>query len=190
MMLAILNEHQVRMQGERDPYIRYNPWWLWNQAKLIDPWTDTNPGDESGTTVRAASQILVEKGHVQWINEDDPNSFSDPEASYGVAAVRWATTVDEMRMALYANIPMAIGVNWYPNFDKPEYIDTDYWIGRGDLGVVEGGHCVCVYRASDRRQAFGIKNSWGSVYPEVWIPYTTMDRLLQEDGEVALVTDR
>ena len=35
-----------------------------------------------------------------------------------------------------------------------------------------------------------MKNSWGLEYPQVWLPYDVMDRLIREDGEVAIVTDK
>jgi hypothetical protein len=42
--------------------------------------------------------------------------------------------------------PVAIGVNWYTNFDQPvqETGSTRWWVGRGDLGSVRGGHCVAL----------------------------------------------
>lgn len=43
----------------------------------------------------------------------------------------------------------------------------------------------------DSLQAVPILNSWGRDYPHlVWLPYTTLQRMIDEDGEVALVTDR
>lgn len=45
--------------------------------------------------------------------------------------------------------PCVIGVNWYTNFDSPvQDSDGTWWIGRGDLGRVRGGHCVCVKPAT------------------------------------------
>jgi hypothetical protein len=42
-------------------------------------------------------------------------------------------------------VPVAIGVNWYSAFDTPEKDNRGrWWIGRGDLGSVRGGHCVCL----------------------------------------------
>jgi hypothetical protein len=49
---------------------------------------------------------------------------------------------------------------------------------------------VCVYGASDRRQAFAVKNSWGRSYPLAWLPYEVMVELLREDGEATVITDR
>jgi hypothetical protein len=41
--------------------------------------------------------------------------------------------------------PVVLGVNWYANFDKPvEDEKGRWWIGRGALGRVRGGHAICV----------------------------------------------
>lgn len=173
MMMSLINHH------------RYNPIWLWNQAKVVDEWPDTNPGDDNGTSVRASCDVLRDLGHAFWKTEL-------PVKSEGLQSNRWALTVDDMRAGLQLGIPISIGINWYENFDRPEeegLIRKDHWIGRGGLGRIRGGHCVCLYGASDKRQAFRVKNSWGRDYPLVWLPYTTMQRLLNEYGEATLVTD-
>ncbi len=190
MMLSILHEQACRRRGDRTPYIRYNPWWLWDRAKLADEWPETNPGDSNGTTVNAACTVISTIGHVLWVDENDPKSFGEPDQGYGITTVRWAQTVDEVRTAINAEIPTSVGINWYHNFETPQFVDGEYWIGVGDLGIVRGGHCTCFYGASDKRQAFRMKNSWGPDYPEVWMSYETFDRLLREGGEVSLVTDR
>lgn len=41
-------------------------------------------------------------------------------------------------------VPIAVGVNWYTNFDSPEKIGTRYYVGRGNLGSIRGGHCFCL----------------------------------------------
>lgn len=191
MMLTILNMIQSIAQGVRSPYIRYNPWWLWDRAKEIDAFANTNPGDNNGTTVRAGCEVLRSLGHANWKNEKDRKSFDPAMASTGISTYRWATKIDEVRTAIANSNPVSIGVNWYSNFDNPELFGGEYWIGKPkDLGKVRGGHCVCVYGASDQRQAVRIKNSWGSAYPEVWMPYSTLERLIKEGGEVALITDK
>ena len=56
-------------------------------------------------------------------------------------------------------------------------------------GPLDGGHCVCIYGASDERQAFKFVNNWGMGYPLTWIPYETMQLLLNQYGEATLITD-
>lgn len=157
--------------------------WLWNQAKIVDGFPDTNPGDDNGTTVRAAFDVLRAQGDMELVKKADVG----PLAAMGVKANRWASNVDEMRTAIGAGLPVTIGVNWYTNFDRPVKRGTEWWIGQGDLGSIRGGHCVCVYGASDKRQAFRVVNNWGVSYPLIWVPYAVMNRLLVEQGEAAVI---
>ena len=164
----------------------YDAPWLWNSAKAVDDWPDTNPGDDRGTSVRAAMDVLRAQGHVRIFR----GRAAPPSLAEGIAENRWATTVDEVRTSVAAGTPVVLGCHWYRNFDAPQHDGGAWWIGRGDLGTVRAGHAVCIYRASDRHQAVGIVNSWGRRYPPVLMPYATLERLLGEQGEAALVTDR
>lgn len=39
--------------------------------------------------------------------------------------------------------PVVLGVNWYSAFDRPEQDERGrWWIGRGELGRIEGGHAI------------------------------------------------
>ncbi len=120
---------------------RYDARWLWNESKIIDQWADTNPGDENGTSVRAACDILRDRGHRRIVA-----GKSLPEAAgEGISANRWATSIDEVLSAL----------------------------GTPDRDYVE------------------VLNSWGKAYPHVVrLPASILERLLREDGEIALVVDR
>ena len=40
--------------------------------------------------------------------------------------------------------PCVLGVPWYSNFMNPKFDGTRWWIGRGNLGYVAGGHAICV----------------------------------------------
>jgi hypothetical protein len=80
---------------------RYEARWLWDRAKERDDWDDTNPGDDNGTSVRAALDVLVESGHVRW-----RATFSDDTATQreshragtldGVAVYRWAESAEDV----------------------------------------------------------------------------------------------
>jgi len=177
-MMSILNHH------------RYDARWLWNVAKLIDEWADTNPGDDNGTSVRAGCDVLRLQGHVQVLRGKD----QEVNPAEGIAANRWATKVDEIRASIAAGVPVALGINWYDAFDYPSPYgsSTDYFVGHDrQLGNIRGGHCVCAMGASDRRQAICFTNNWGADYPrKVWLPYPITQRLIDEDVEAAIVTDR
>lgn len=123
--------------------------WLWDRAKEIDQWDETNPGDNNGTSCRAAGDILRDSGHVDWQDEyaDDDHTERDdykPAGDNGIQAFRWARSVDDVHEVL----------------------------------GYEGGGVTFL-------------NSWGRGYPHrVWMPDDVLDRLMSEDGEVAVPTDR
>ena len=190
IMMSILNRRM------------YDARWLYAQAQQIDEWPETPP--EEGTSLRAAFDILRTKGHCRvYAGQTKPPSMSD-----GIAANRWTTYVDEIRGAILMGIPVNLGINWYRQFSNPEQrprlddngrqirefgiLRYDWWIGAGQFwGRVDGGHAITIVGNSDRRQAFGLMNSWGDSYPFiVWLPYAAMERLFAEDGEAGIVTDR
>jgi len=184
-MMSVTNHYQRLVTEGRDLTYRYACRWLYQEAQLVDEWAETPP--EEGTSVNASCQILRARGHrrVQ-------NGVTGPEnLAHGISAYRWATTIDEMRAAIYAGLAVSIGINWYSAFDDPVIYNNERWVGRtGGLGWVRGGHCVCVYRYSDRRQAFMFMNSWGDAYAPVWVPFDVMKRLIAEEGEAVVITDR
>lgn len=126
----------------------YDAWWLWNYAKTVDEWKDTNPGDSNGTSVRAACDVLRTKGHIRYNGpkmEYEAHKDGVVRKSEGIAANRWATKVDEILHALGT-----------PGWDHVR-----------------------------------ILNSWGTDYPHIVnMPAETLQRLLDEDGEASIVTDR
>jgi hypothetical protein len=69
----------------------YNPWWLWNLAKDLDEWPETKSGDNEGTSVRAAMDVLRSYGHVT-----KRGKSMQPNPAEGIAANRWATHVDQL----------------------------------------------------------------------------------------------
>src|SRR5262245_44015551 len=166
---------------------KFDGFWLYHEAQQVDEWGDTPPGE--GTSVRAAGDILRTVGHKQVKGQSD----IPPSTNWCIEENRWATTVDEVRFCINQQVPVVIGVNWYSNFDHPEKDPANnavWWIGRGDLGSLRGGHCVCIYGASDKRQAVKIVNNWGTAYPLVWMPYETLGRLIgPEGGECTVITD-
>ncbi|WP_116112658.1 hypothetical protein [Amycolatopsis ruanii] len=127
--------------------------WLWDRAKERDEWPQTNPGDDDGTSVRAAAEVLLSAGHVDWdpvFGDDDSGERAgyEPDVSDGILAFRWATSAAEV-------------------------------------------HQVLANPRADELNAVPILNSWGENYPHrVWMPDAVLDRLIGEDGEVAIPTDR
>lgn len=163
----------------------YDARWLYHQAQSVDEW----PGESyDGTSVRAGGDVLRDLGHCRLLK----GVTSVPDLADGIAANRWVTSIDDIRTAIATGLPVVLGINWHRSFFAPirDSPKDDWWIGRGDLGRVAGGHAIAAYGASDKRQAIKLVNTWGLNYPVVWLPYTTLQRLLDEDGEGAVPTDR
>jgi hypothetical protein len=167
---------------------------LYLEAQLIDEWSDTPPGE--GTSLRAAFDVLRGRGHWRvWDDETRPIELDE-----GIEENRWATSVDEVRAAILDGTPVNLGVNWYQNFSAPVEWPREgrgsprfeYYIGTTQhWGAVLGGHAITCVGASDKRQALALCNTWGTNYPFiVWLPYDSFARLLHEQGEAGIVTDR
>lgn len=181
-MMAVLNAH------EPGP-AKYRFFALYRRAQETDEFSSTPPAP--GTSVRAGCDILRREGHTRFTRKQDDPWAWDPEPGLGIAANRWAGSVDELRTSISLGIPFVLGLNWYRAFDNPTTYRSESWIGREAVwGAVRGGHAICGYAASDTRQAFKLVNTWGLRYPRVWIPYTAVERLLEEEGEGVVVTDR
>lgn len=133
---------------------RYFARWLWDWAKETDEWTDTNPGDNGGTSVRAALDILRLRGHVAYksrydvVNRDghgeDAVSRDQLQGSLaeGVAAFRWVTSMDDLMSVLghpgrdYVEFINSWG-RGYPHFVRfPLKVVERLWREDGELGVV------------------------------------------------------
>lgn len=183
-MMSITNHLQRKLTTGQNITYRYDSHWLYDEAQLVDEWLETPP--EEGTSVNAGAQILKAKGHRR-VQAGWPGP---PLLMHGISAYRWAGNHDEVRAAIYAGLAVAIGVTWYENFDEPQIYKNERWIGLGDLGWVRGGHCLSIYKMSDRRKAFGLMNSWGYQYPPVWLPYDRLNQLLLDYGEILVITDR
>lgn len=204
MERSITNLAQYKAAGVLPATRRFDPLDLWREAKRIDSDPGTDPrNDDDGSYTSSIYDVLRNEGplrvkSVHLVEEPisglwkpqivGPYSARDPKE--GVAANRWAISVDEMRWCIAHNLAVTFGTNWYSNFDDPVTVGSEQWIGHGDLGRNRGGHLYVIYGASDKRQAFRVKNSWGKSYPLVWMPYAIAELLLFQDGEATVVTDR
>lgn len=134
---------------------RYFARWLWDRAKEIDEWDDSNPGDDEGTSVRAALNILRLKGHVPYyetlhgtMNTDGEGSDSvararlRPSLTEGIKANRWVRSIEDLQEVVgYQAYDFVDVINsWgrsYPHFVRfPLDVIERLWHEDGELGVV------------------------------------------------------
>jgi len=167
---------------------RYNAQWMYYQARLYDKDPSTDPPADIGSYVWAAFSALRSQGHVR-VNADKKQDA--PDSRDGIQSFYWCRTVDQVREAFNLERCVVLGVNWYKDFMTPITKGRERWIGTMKfLGELLGGHAICAYAISDRRQAVRLVNSWGSAYPPVWMPYRTLQRLLDEAGECCVAIDK
>lgn len=103
----------------------YEPRWLWNEAKKIDEWDDTNPGDNEGTSVRAAMDVLRLQGHVR-------KGKTMAELKEGIEANRWATTVDQLFEVLQNEQYKKLGAipffnSWGKDYPRKVWMPCETW---------------------------------------------------------------
>jgi hypothetical protein len=163
----------------------YHAQWLYEEARRRDEW----PGENyDGTSVRAGLDVLRDTGHRRIFR----GQTKDTNYADGINEFRWANSVDEIRTAIAAGAPVVLGIDWFYDFYQPIQNGREWWLPATSGGIA-GGHAICCYGASDRRQAVKLVNSWGNTYPTVWLSYANLERLLagfDYPGEAAVITDR
>jgi hypothetical protein len=123
--------------------------WLWDQAKKIDEWADTNPGDDDGTSVRAALDVLRTQGHVAYKPSMDPLQTDWRKrdqligsAAEGISANRWITSIDDCLQVLgyggldYVDVLNSWGKSWPHVVRMPATVLERLWKEDGEVGVV------------------------------------------------------
>ena len=165
------------------PQQKYDARWLYRMAQQYDKDPNTVIGTDSGTYVWAAFWALQHYGHKKLTERH-------PDLNDGILSYYWGRNADNLRTAIALGRPVVLGIPWYESFSKPENINGEWWIGRyRNLGRMVGGHAICNYGASDKRQAGKLVQTWGYAYPPVWISYDVINRLMNENGEMVMAVD-
>ena len=113
----------------------YTARWLGDEAKKTDEWPETNPGDDNGTSVRAAAEFLQEQGHVVWSPGDANDDWQarenyTPALGEGIKMFRWAKSVAEVHAVLENPRADELGAvpilnSWGPAYPHRTYLPDD-----------------------------------------------------------------
>lgn len=162
--------------------------WLYDRCKEVDGM----PGVD-GTNARAACDVLRTQGHLRRVKGKPVKA--GPSLKHGISGNRWAQSVDEIR-AVFATAtpqPVLIGIDWYDAWFTPDVSRAGgYWLQMiSQAGQIAGGHEIGVWAVSDKRQAFGLSNTWGKQgWPDLaWMPYTVMKQLFAQGADACVITD-
>ena len=156
-----IEDGPVTWEGEIDPFLIYR------EACLRDPWPENDDGDTNfGTSVRAGAKYLKEIGKI--------------------TEYRWAWDLDTVVQALLATGPVVVGTNWYLSMFNPN---------KGVLSIdggVVGGHAYLLNGVNTETQMLRVKNSWGRGWGNrghASLRFGDFARLLSEDGEAVLAVE-
>lgn len=145
---------------------------VYHRAQHIDPWDGCEYGDSgpivAGTSVLAGMKVGKERG---WWNE-----------------YRWATTIEDVTLAIGYAGPVVLGIDWYADMMRP---DTNGRIH--PTGSWMGGHAILARGYSTRTGLIRLRNSWGKgwgVNGECFIHQDDLSRLLLDGGEAAIPLQR
>lgn len=126
----------------------YEGRWLWDRAKERDGWSDTNPGDDNGTSVDAGMKVLRDIGHVAWRSAyaaDDMDvaarrtRIANP--AEGLQATRWIRSIDDALEVLgYQDVGYVDIINswgrYYPHLTRlPVEVFERLWFEDGEVAV-------------------------------------------------------
>jgi len=105
---------------------RYDAFWLWNEAKKIDEWSDTNAGDNNGTSVRAAMDVLRMQGHVK------RTKTRIAKIGEGIEANKWATNIDDLFSVLQNDTYKKLGAipflnSWGETYPQVVWMPCETW---------------------------------------------------------------
>lgn len=90
-------------------------------------------------------------------------------------------------------------VDWSDGYADDDYTERDDYTPGADNGIrrfrwarsVDEVHGVLGNARADELGAVPFLNSWGRGYPHrTWMPDEVLGRLMQEEGEIAIPTDR
>ena len=141
---------------------------IYRWAQQHDEWAGE---DYSGTSVLAGAKAVSE-----WLSR--------------VIEYRWCFSLDDLVRTVAYKGPVVLGWNWYTGMMKP---DVDGRIR--PTGQLEGGHCIVtnkvrgmLYSVSAQRRRLYVWNSWGrgNGWPEAWLSWDDVERLMHEQGDACI----
>jgi hypothetical protein len=179
-LMAVMNLGQIGA-------MQYDWWEHYCWACANDNDSSTSCAADIGTYIWAGMDALRKMGaYVKNLRAWD--------IEQGIDSYYWCHTVDECRSAIALDRPLEFGLSWYQGWMSPEKNEQtgEYWIpARSKWGKIVGGHAIMSNQASDKKQAFGLCNTWGSDYPEVvYFSYADIEYLLKGTGECAVGIDK
>lgn len=101
-----------------------------------------------------------------------------------VSSYHWATTIDEIILALGHIGPVVVGINWYDGMYEP--VGDELKV----TGTLAGGHDILINAVDLKKERMRFHNSWGRDWGhlgEAWMSIADVERLvIKEQGDCCL----
>lgn len=169
----------------------YDWMWLWQNSKDYDYVFSTINGDSQGTTLNGGCRCLKNRGHV--MIDEIYRTRAKPNKADGISEYRWDKNCKAIFWSISRGVPAAVATDWYPFMNNPKLVKGIYMLDDfpTTAEATEGRHCYAIVGASTSLDLVWIAQSWGTDWPPlVGIRTGTLNKLLTNDGEVAIITDR
>lgn len=137
---------------------------LYHSAQELDEWPGSN---YEGSSVLGGAKAVQRAGYLR--------------------EYRWAFGIQDALGAIAFRGPVVLGINWYSRmFDV---VDGFVRVG----GSIAGGHAILARGVNVRTESVLLHNSWSpswGVHGTARISFSDLERLLREDGECCVPTQR
>ena len=139
---------------------------------------------DAGATVRDGIKVVVSDGappETDWpyapaklAVRPPGNVFQDAHKNLVSEYMRLPQTLPRLKTCLAQGFPFVFGMNVYESFESDSVALTGIVPMPSNLETYLGGHCVMAVGYSEDRQAFLVRNSWGTEWGlkgYFWLPY-------------------
>jgi len=178
---AGMKEYQELLDYEK--LIELSPRFVYSECKKIDGM----PGEE-GTTIRAAMQVLENKGVCQekfWPYSPHQKTMAQKGAisnakKFRVMSYARILNLNELRLSLAAKGPCVIGVEVFEGMMKTK---TGLVSLPKKNETALGGHAICPVGYDDKNKVIKFKNSWSDKWGQKgygFLPYAYVERYMMD----------
>lgn len=177
-------EYLYRRFKNQQPVL--SPLFLYYKEREADG--DLGQGDTGSfgsTTVKVINQVGVCEESVDPYDisqfETAPTDAQIADAANWKAGAYHAMDTPDIRFSVASNYPVLIGISVYDSFESSDW-GSD-WTMPAPSGSLLGGHEIYIKGYDDTRQAFDVRNSWGTGWGrsgDFWLPYTLLPQILSE----------
>lgn len=176
---AIVGALEILENKNKDVFLDLSRLFLYYNERLIEGTVN----QDSGAMIRDGIKALVTYGvctESKWpyditkfTNKPTPACYKEA-LTHTISSYQRLTTLNDMKSCLASGFPFVFGFSVYDYFESQEMATTGILKMPQPTERVLGGHAICAVAYDDSKQAFLIRNSWGSgwgINGYFWMPY-------------------